>query len=209
MSQSNLFRLAIASLLLALLLLVPGVTQPFLKLTGSVDRAELVEYGKLILAEHPDVPQLLAAMSAQILDNLTLDGEMLAFEKTRSIVGAVDELFRADRHLVAILIVTFSIIVPLVKSFLLLYVAVRRNHSSANNAEALSHAVSQWSMADVFAVAILVAFLASNATQSTEQLFSLSAELQDGFYYFLGYCLLSILASQLLRVAWRRRQQVS
>ena len=55
-------------------------------------------------------------------------------------------------------------------------------------------------MADVFVIAIMVAYLAAVASKDMEELFSLEAEFASGFYYFLGYCLLSLLASQLLTV---------
>ena len=59
-------------------------------------------------------------------------------------------------------------------------------------------AIGKWSMADVFVIAIMVAYLAAVASKDMDELFSLEAEFSSGFYYFLGYCLLSILASQLL-----------
>ena len=37
-----------------------------------------------------------------------------------------------------------------------------------------------------------------NATQSTEELFTLHANLGEGFYYFLAYCLLSVASAQLM-----------
>jgi uncharacterized paraquat-inducible protein A len=58
--------------------------------------------------------------------------------------------------------------------------------------------ISKWSMADVFVVAIIVAYLAANATQQTETLFSLNAQFMPGFFYFLSYCILSIASAQLL-----------
>ena len=47
-------------------------------------------------------------------------------------------------------------------------------------------------MADVFVVAILVAFFAADATAKVE------ATLNVGFYWFTGFCLLSVLSGQLL-----------
>ncbi len=47
-------------------------------------------------------------------------------------------------------------------------------------------------MADVFAISIFVAFLSANAMENTK------AELQEGFYYFSGYVLLSAIIVMLL-----------
>lgn len=38
-------------------------------------------------------------------------------------------------------------------------------------------------MADVFVVAIVVAYLAANATKHTEEMFTLTATLGNGFYF--------------------------
>ena len=60
-------------------------------------------------------------------------------------------------------------------------------------------ALSKWSMADVFVVGVFIAFLATKAIGSGEgsDLLSFDAELGPGFYYFLGFCLLSVLSSAL------------
>ena len=57
----------------------------------------------------------------------------------------------------------------------------------------LLHAVGKWSMADVFVVAVLVAFLAAGKDAYR------SAHLGPGLYAFAAYCLLSMLAAQLAR----------
>ncbi|MDF1764111.1 MAG: paraquat-inducible protein A, partial [Oleibacter sp.] len=56
--------------------------------------------------------------------------------------------------------------------------------------------ISKWSMVDVFVVAILVAFMTAKATAE------LQAELLPGFWWFLSFCLLSVLSGQLL--AWNQ-----
>jgi len=53
-------------------------------------------------------------------------------------------------------------------------------------------------MADVFVIGVFVAFLAANAIKREGGLLSFEAILGSGFYFFLGYCLLSILSSQIL-----------
>ena len=62
----------------------------------------------------------------------------------------------------------------------------------------LNATLSKWSMADVFVVGVFVAFLAANAIRKEAGLLSFQAELGLGFYCFLGYCILSILSSQIL-----------
>ena len=62
----------------------------------------------------------------------------------------------------------------------------------------ISSAMSKWSMADVFAVAMLISFLAIKSTKGTSTLVENQITFENGFYFFIGYCLLSILASQLM-----------
>ncbi len=184
-------------MLLALGLLVPGISQPILNLTGTVDKENLLEIGMQALAKDPNVPSFMVSLTDQLVAQLDLSGDIQAYDKSRSILGTVEELYRANQWLVAFLIALFSIIVPVIKS-LLMIIAGFLNGQSARVSRAIIRLISKWSMADVFVVAIIVAFLAANATQQTEELFTLSAEFGDGFYYFLGYCLLSILSMQLM-----------
>jgi len=60
-------------------------------------------------------------------------------------------------------------------------------------------------MADVFVVAIFVAYLAANGIRESRALVDFNSSLGVGFYYFLGYCLVSIAATQLLTgsVTWK------
>ena len=53
--------------------------------------------------------------------------------------------------------------------------------------------ISKWAMVDVFVVGLFVAYLSAQASGN------LSAVLEPGFYYFTGYCLVSLLAMQLMK----------
>ncbi len=185
-------------MLVAIGFLIPGITQPFFSLTGTVDKAALVDMGMDTLASDPSVPAFMVSVTQQLVSQLDVTGELPAFEKTRSIVSTVQELYLADERLVAMLIALFSIVVPVLKCLLMLVTAMTKQTATIQVADRIKQVVSKWSMADVFVVAIIVAFLAGNATQQTEQLFSLDARFMSGFYYFLSYCILSILSAQLL-----------
>jgi len=184
-------------MLIALGLLIPGVTQPIMTLTGTVDKAELADLGMQTLAESPDVPQFMASLIEQMVEQLDIHGDIPAYDKTRSIVGTVQELYDAREYLVAFLIALFSIVVPLSKSVLMIIATIAQNRFG-QQCDAITRLISKWSMADVYVVGIIVAYLAANATQQTERLFTFYAEFGVGFYYFLGYCLLSILSMQLM-----------
>ena len=49
-------------------------------------------------------------------------------------------------------------------------------------------------MADVFVMGIFLAYLATGAAVGV------TAQLHEGFWYFLGYCLLSVASAQMMRV---------
>ena len=185
-------------MLTALGFLIPGVTQPILSLTGTVDKTALVDLGVQTLASAPGVPAFMVSISEQLVTQLDISGELHAYQKTRSIAGTVQELYLANQLLVALLIGLFSIVIPALKSLLMLTSAMTQQSRNRQFSDKIKNMISKWSMADVFVVAIIVAFLAANATQKTETLFSLNAQFMPGFYYFLSYCVLSIVSSQLL-----------
>jgi paraquat-inducible protein A len=54
--------------------------------------------------------------------------------------------------------------------------------------------ISKWSMADVFVVGVFLSFLATRSNKD------INAWLHDGFYFFLAYCLISILATQIMDI---------
>lgn len=191
-------KLSLLILMVAYGLLVPGLTSPMLTLTGSVDKAAMAELGKELITTHPDIPPIIGNMASRVIDQLDVSGEIPVYEKTRSILGIVKELFDTRSYLVGFLIMLFSVIVPVMKGLLLLLAYFLRKGKLKSAGLGISNFISKWSMADVFVVAILVAYLAANATERTEDLFTLTATLGDGFYFFLGYCLLSILSVQLM-----------
>jgi uncharacterized paraquat-inducible protein A len=110
------------------------------------------------------------------------------FEETRSIWQTVISLKEAGYGAVGFMVVTFSVIIPITKGLLIIWTWL----SPARWRWQLISLVSKWSMADVFVVAILVAFFTAKATAE------LQSDLHDGFYWFTAYCLLSIASGQCL-----------
>lgn len=194
----------LALLVLAYALLVPGLTEPMLSVSGTVERAELVELGRELLHESPDVPGFVAELADRVIERLDVAGEVLVFDKTRSILGTAAEL-RANGHLaVAVLIVLFSVVVPTLKAAVLLVALAPFAPRARRPLARLANAIGKWSMADVFVVAIFVAFLAGRGLRSDRGLVDFDAGLGAGFWYFLGYCLVSVLGTQLLVAALAR-----
>jgi len=128
---------------------------------------------------------------------LKLEIKVLAFnatllDETRSLLTTSERLYDLGYPIVAALVLLFSTIIPSLKGLLLIaYLCV--NESLKKTLFLIINVIAKWSMADVFVAGILVSFLSAKANEQ------LTATLLEGFYYFLGYCLLSILSGQLLQ----------
>jgi len=116
------------------------------------------------------------------------------FRETRSIVQTIRSLHESGDDFVAGLIFLFGIIVPGVKAVLLGFVLLARQARWKQGIYRFVRSISKWAMVDVFVVAIYVAFMAANAMDA------LDAQIEVGFYYFVGYCLVSLLALQLMKI---------
>ena len=114
------------------------------------------------------------------------------FRQTQSIVEAVRRLHNSGNNFVAGLILLFSIMVPVIKAGLLAVILAHPRLEVRGRIYRLVRSISKWSMADVFAVGIFIAYLAAKGTDN------LDAVAGPGFYCFAGYCLVSNLAFQLL-----------
>jgi paraquat-inducible protein A len=171
------------------LLLIPGVTLPIYSVTITTEvEASII----------PDPVQV------------------AVYEQTRSIVGTVRELWQSGDYLVSFLILLFSIVVPVAKGGMLLASLAGVSDAMRRRLVSVVDVIGKWSMADVFVVAVFLAFLATRNQGQTNS-FSvpvlitqvdvnmateLTSTLGPGFYYFLGYCLFSIAWTQVLKRRW-------
>jgi uncharacterized paraquat-inducible protein A len=114
-------------------------------------------------------------------------------DKELSIMATIDELWHDQRLVVAGLIFLFSVGIPLIKS-ILVSIAYFMKYSQVEKKllTVVAH-IGKWSMADVFVVAVFLAILSTNHADTSD-----SHQLSVfGFYYFTGYCLLSLLGTHL------------
>lgn len=192
--------LGLILLLVAIVLLYPGVTQPVLTLTGTIEKSEIATLGVNMLAGESDggqARQMLTAFSSFLgLDRV--EGQVVVYHNTRSIWGTVEDLARTGNLAVAFLIVFFSLVIPVFKLLLQLLVMLPLQRGIRDALLALNAALSKWSMADVFVMALLVAFMAGRASGQMGDMLTMDAELERGFWFFVAYCLFSIVASSLL-----------
>lgn len=200
--------------IISLALLIPGVTQPMLTLTGTIDKAKMTETGIDIIVDsmveksmkrdtgkseedEKGKAKRMIGMITGMLGLNNIKGEIEAYSMTRSIWGTVKELFRTGNGVVGFLVMLFSIVIPVTKILLMLLGAYFNGSKNSRKAFLISSVISKWSMADVFVVAIIVAFMAANAS-NMGGLLNLGARFESGFYFFLGYCTFSILSIQVI-----------
>lgn len=185
-------------LIVAYLLLIPGVGLPVLQVTTTLDKAVLTEMGKTSFMESQELPPFMAQMVQGMLDSIQISGTEIIQDSRKSILDAANSFWQSGNALVAALIILFSIIIPVLKGTLMALAGVidQKNSDGENRLQKISTSLSKWSMADVFVIALVIVFLGANSSDSG--LIETTAELEIGFYFFLGYCLLSIISSQLL-----------
>jgi paraquat-inducible protein A len=113
--------------------------------------------------------------------------------EVRSIFGVIMELYHSSYWVVAVCLTVFSMLIPFAKACLSVFILESADLSQRLKIAKFLHDISKWSMADVFVAAVLLSSFAVKANKSTH------AELFLGFYFFLGYCLLSLVTTTLLQ----------
>jgi len=171
----------------------------FLQATGSDVRKIVIERLG---------PQIATALQKNV-------PEVEVYTQTRSIVGAVQRLYEVGSPVPATLILLFSVIVPFFKAALVMWAMFMSSERARRGTLRLVEGMAKWSMADVFVVAILIAFLAAQASTTTTTgpeaapaLLAFHASFGAGFYWFAAYCLFS-LASQQITVRLAERTPVA
>jgi paraquat-inducible protein A len=115
-------------------------------------------------------------------------GTVVFHYEAKSILSTVRDLLDSHDVVLGGLVLVFSIVVPLLKAALVLF-ATTAHGAARDRAVAIVHAVGRWSMADVFAVAVLLAMLALGRDPAVR------ATTGPGLYAFAGSCLLSLWAA--------------
>jgi len=117
---------------------------------------------------------------------------VLSFE-SKSIMGSIMKLYDNGDFVVALVILLFSVIVPLLKVLSLLFMSIFMESTSIGNLAGylvnFFKMIGKWSMVDVFVVAVFLVYLTSNNADVSK------AEIEVGLYFFLAYVLVSMVLS--------------
>lgn len=136
----------------------------------------------------------LPIMNIEAGAELPMFGYLELYNKTQSIWSGIVSLYESGYWFVAFLIFLFSVVIPVLKMILLITILLMKKLKARSFIHKFVSAIGKWSMADVFVVGIFISFLAGKASPNMQ------ASLHEGFYWFLAYCVLSILAAQVFKL---------
>lgn len=124
----------------------------------------------------------------------TFPGEMFFYYQSKSVIELITLLSQSGNKVVALSIVAFSVIIPVTKLVACFVLLLSSKLSNRSVLRFLAFGISKWSMADVFVIATFLAYLSFNSMSTGIQTQSRSL---PGLYFFIGYCLVSLLATSL------------
>ena len=220
--------LALSGVGISVLILIPGLFLPVLTVKGTLNPNGVADLAYKILEQgmtdsainsfrpllNPAMMPLLesgqgglrgtivSSIGNQLSSQLRTGAPIEVYAQTRSIVGSVRHLYSVGSNTAATLILFFSIIVPITKLLLVSWAVLQPNPGRRRRTLYFVEAIAKWSMADVFAVAVIIAYLAAQASQSANgnasaAIVTFSASFGSGFYWFTCYCLASVAVQQL------------
>ena len=230
MTSNNNRLVALSLLALSICLLIPGLFAPVLSIRGVLTREGVAYVAPMMLERglsdetiavlksmmNPSMVAMLEARGVDlrkvVIERLTPQitaslqksvAEVEVYEQTRSIVGSVQRLYEVGSPVAATLILLFSVVVPLAKAVLVAWAMFIVDTRRRLRTLAFVESIAKWSMADVFVVALLIAYLAAQAStaptagpNAEPPLIAFTADFGAGFYWFAAYCLFSLASQQ-------------
>jgi len=113
---------------------------------------------------------------------------ILSFE-SKGILDSIVKLFSNGEAIIAIIILIFSVILPLLKSLTLVLILLFPSSKISHKFLNFFKNIGKWSMLDVFIVSTFLVFLASDNGKITH------AKIEYGLYFFLIYVFLSTITT--------------
>ncbi len=140
---------------------------------------------------------LMAGLAAPIITyqadvDIPLLGAIVLEHDSKSVLSTIVALLRAHQWFVAAIVAICSVAIPTVKLLLAAVLLQSRAGRGKARARTWVRHIGKWSMADVFVVAVLIAFFAGGQGDG------LTAKVGIGLYFFATYCLLSLLCGHII-----------
>jgi Paraquat-inducible protein A len=220
--------IVLALIAASMVLLIPGLFQPVLFIRGVLTREGIAQVAPQMLEKGLDdetVSALKSMMNPTMVAMLQFTGgdlrktlieklspqlttalqksvgDLEVYTQTRSIVGAVRNLYEVGSPIPATLILLFSVIVPFTKAGLVGWAMFMKDTERRRRTLRFVEAIAKWSM--VFVVGLFITYLAAEATQRSNgnapSLVAFDAHFGPGFYWFAAYCLFSLASQQYTR----------
>ena len=232
-------RVALAGIVLTLGLLLPGLLLDVITVRGVLQPAGIAELAPKLLSDgiseqsvaamrpliNPALLPILemapgglrAALVKQLGDRIAVElrnGQPIeVYNQRRSILGSVRHLYSVGSSTAATLILLFSVIVPVGKAMLVSLAVLLPSAAARRRLLHFVEMIAKWSMADVFAVALFITYLAAQATQAppgsiSASVVAFTASFGPGFYWFAAYCVVSLATQQITARVLSREAQV-
>lgn len=138
--------------------------------------------------------------------SVVFEGRIYYYFQSKSVDSIIKLLYKDNNNIIANIILAFSVILPLFKLFittLLLYWEKARKNKTITIILTL---IGKWSMADVFVTAIFIAYFSFHSMHMGQ--IETESSVLLGFYFFLSYAIVSILASIMLWIASGKEMQM-
>jgi hypothetical protein len=177
-----------------------GITTPMLSISASnndltipigLDLSALtspIEKGLEYLDEWTGLHTSESVIPDKLETNIIFEGKMYYYYQSKSIAQLITILFDDKNFLVGISILLFSIILPILKLSLTLFLAL--SSKSYHTLSKILSYVGKWSMADVFVASCFLAYLSfSNMNVGIDT----ESKTLVGLYFFFSYVVLSII----------------
>ena len=116
-------------------------------------------------------------------------GDVILSFESKGIIGSISKLFENGDIVVAIVILLFSVVIPVFKILSLFFVSIFIQSKFAHKIVYFLKMIGKWSMIDVFVVAVFLVYLTANKGDVSK------AEVEVGLYFFLAYVISSMLVS--------------
>ncbi len=126
------------------------------------------------------------------------DGETYFFYQNKSIMGLVGFLMTNNNIVVGLAILLFSVLVPITKLVMSIAILLNPHSKGSERMEWIINKIGKWSMADVFVAGVLLAYLSLNSMNVGVEA---STRALPGLYFFLAYCILSLISTHFINAA--------
>lgn len=158
-----------------------------------------------------DIDARIASMELQLMGEAISFKDQVLYYKSKSIMEVSSIMLSQGKTkvmLVGILVLLFSVIFPVSKLISSLLLIFKRSLQRNKIIHFLVFKSGKWSMADVMVVAIFMSYIGftgiisnqlkqlENSIESLEVLSTNKSELQNGFFFFMGFVIMSIFISQ-------------